>query len=320
MPDVLVVGSLMLDTFLGSAHFEPPRPEAAHPQRLLECFRLGAKIELDTLVEAVGGGGINAATAIARLGIKPNLLGAVGRDDGRLALIKHCRNEGINWSVAVRSDQPTGRSYILLTRSAERTILVHHGASSDLNAHDVLTKLGSSMHLFFALHPNNKATTKTILQGATQRGIETCWLPGAADLEDKADFEQLSKLAALIVLNRSELSRVSGIAEEDFDKLTAYAQKLTTPRIVVTDGAKGALLVGQTGTFYAKADPVRAVDATGAGDGFAATFFARLLTTKDEREALRSAIINSASVVQAISGTRGLLRRIPSKSIMIKEV
>ena len=56
-------------------------------------------------------------------------------------------------------------------------------------------------------------------------------------------------------------------------------------------------------------DPKPPLNRTGAGDAFASTFTSAFALGKSIREALRSAPINSAYVVQQIGAQKGLLMR-----------
>ncbi len=70
-----------------------------------------------------------------------------------------------------------------------------------------------------------------------------------------------------------------------------------TPLLVVTRGAAGADLYWQGQTYHQDAPSVSVVDATGAGDIFAAVFFVRLYQTRDPLDALARATFLAARSV-----------------------
>ena len=81
------------------------------------------------------------------------------------------------------------------------------------------------------------------------------------------------------------------------EQLTEWVQRV--PLAVVTAGAAGALLYVNGDRFEVKPRPTVEVDATGAGDVFAASFFVRLHKTRDPWEAARFAtLIASRSVTR----------------------
>lgn len=81
-----------------------------------------------------------------------------------------------------------------------------------------------------------------------------------------------------------------------------------TPILVVTEDAAGAVLYWNGDRRRFRAPQVKEVDATGAGDVFAAAFFVRLLNTRDPWEATRF-----ATLLASRSVTRPGLSGIPTQ-------
>jgi sugar/nucleoside kinase (ribokinase family) len=72
-----------------------------------------------------------------------------------------------------------------------------------------------------------------------------------------------------------------------------------TSVLAVTEGAAGAVLYWHGDRRRFRAPAMKEIDATGAGDVFAASFFVRLLTTRDPWEATRFAtLVASRSVAR----------------------
>lgn len=90
--------------------------------------------------------------------------------------------------------------------------------------------------------------------------------------------------------------------ENRIDELAAACHVLA-----VTEGAQGARLYWNGDVRRFRAPQVEEVDATGAGDIFAAAFFARLYTTRDPWEAARF-----ATQLAAVSVTRSGLDGVPT--------
>lgn len=109
-----------------------------------------------------------------------------------------------------------------------------------------------------------------------------------------------------LVLNEHE-ARALGIGSSLGDEASAaeWAQAAsaavgTTARsIVVTLGAAGAVVASVDGTAEAPAPRVRAVDSTGAGDGFTGTLAAFLAEGRPLVEAVRIAVAAASLAVQA---------------------
>ncbi|MCK7481538.1 MAG: PfkB family carbohydrate kinase [Candidatus Moduliflexus flocculans] len=71
-----------------------------------------------------------------------------------------------------------------------------------------------------------------------------------------------------------------------------------TKILVVTEGAAGAVLYWHGDRRRFRAPSVKEVDATGAGDIFAAAFFVRYLNTRDPWEATRFATLIASHSVE----------------------
>lgn len=110
--------------------------------------------------------------------------------------------------------------------------------------------------------------------------------------------QQALRRAGAVILS---LEDVAG----DEDQIEALA--LSCPLLVVTEGAAGARLYWNNDLRRFPAPSVRAVDATGAGDIFAAAFFARLQATHNPWEAARF-----ATRLASCSATRPGLQGIPT--------
>ena len=94
-------------------------------------------------------------------------------------------------------------------------------------------------------------------------------------------------------------------------KLLEMIRGLGPKTVFITDGPKGAYVYdGADARFMPPyPDPSPPFERTGAGDAFASTVTAALALGKTLDEALRWALVNSASVVQDIGAQRGLLNQ-----------
>jgi len=92
------------------------------------------------------------------------------------------------------------------------------------------------------------------------------------------------------------------ISREDVDGDDELIEHMAhqTPILAVTEDAAGAVLYWNGDRRRFRAPEVKEVDATGAGDVFAAAFFVRLFTTRDPWESTRFAtLLASRSVTRA---------------------
>ena len=129
------------------------------------------------------------------------------------------------------------------------------------------------------------------LLGITPQGWMRKWdAEGRVSPDDWKDPESALARAGAIVISRED---VGG----DDEAIEHMAHQ--TPVLAVTEGAAGAVLYWNGDRRRFRAPEMQEVDATGAGDVFAAAFFVRLFKTRDPWEATRFAtLIASRSVTR----------------------
>src|SRR5437667_39238 len=119
---IAVVGSFNMDLFIEVSRFPVPG-EAIHGKN----FR-----------RASGGKGANQAYAIARMGRKSAIIGAVGRDLFGDEMLANLRAAGVDISGVVRrGDVASGTAMIVLDAAGQNQIVVANGANNTLTADEV---------------------------------------------------------------------------------------------------------------------------------------------------------------------------------------
>src|SRR5262249_20015774 len=110
----LTVGGAMIDTIaiIASDRIERMRmTNADHSFLLLEEGRKTEALEVST---HVGGGAVNAAVAMARLGLDVGALVKLGKDARAETLLGHLLQEGVSTRWAMRDGRaPTGASVLI---------------------------------------------------------------------------------------------------------------------------------------------------------------------------------------------------------------
>lgn len=215
-----------------------------------------------------GGKGANQAVALARLGRRVSIVGAVGSDSDGDRLVTALASEDIDTSPIRRSNVPTGLAVVLVDDVGENSIVGDLGANGDVGQGDidaneelirsadiVLVQLEIPIDVVAAAVAN--ATGTVVLDPAPARPLE-------ADLLACVDY---------LIPNRTELATLAGTATPDSDAEVLEAVRLMefTGTTVVTLGARGAIAISN-GEIIATAEPpsVAVVDTVGAGDAFCA--------------------------------------------------
>ena len=308
MYDVITVGSATLDVFAHAKFSETIRITEPKGETSLLAFPLGAKIIIEDLDFTVGGGGTNTAVAFSRMGFKTGFVGRLGKGTNSEFIHHGLENEKVDLLCA-HGEGLAGYSVILDSMEHERTILTYKGVNDHLLNSDVpYNKLKTRWVYLSAMMGDSFETIKQIAAFTERKGISLAFNPSLYLAEKGISY--LAPILArteLLVLNKEEafcLSKKNDIGEA-LKKLHAAGAKM----VVLTDG-KNPLYVFDGILRYTCIPPqVKVVDATGAGDAFAATFMAGLILKKSIEECVKMALANTASVLQHHGAKNILLGR-----------
>jgi len=278
-PRILVLGSSNTDMIIKLDRI--PRP--------------GETILGGAFVTAAGGKGANQAVGAARAGGQVTFIARVGQDMfGKQAIAGFVR-DGINVKYVFRDKtNPSGVALIFVAKDGENSIAVAGGANAKLSPADVRKAkaafAGASV-LVMQLETSLE-TVQVAADLATKAGVRVILNPAPAQpLPDS-----LLKRVSILTPNETEAELLTGSTGEDAaTKLRARG----VATVILTLGARGALIADASGTRLVPGFKVKAVDTTAAGDIFNGSLAVALAEGKSLEEAVRFA--NAAA---AISVTR----------------
>jgi ribokinase len=219
---------------------------------------------------AAGGKGANQAVAAARLGAEVTLVAKVGCDIFGDQAIENYRREGIDTDCILRdADAHTGVALILVDGAGENLIAVASGANHALSPREIAQaadRIRSADVLMLQLEiPMNVVFAAA--QTAAEAGVPVILDPApAAPLPDG-----LLPHVAYLTPNESEAERLTGIPVSDEASARRAAERLLAAgvrHVIITLGAKGALLAGADRMVLIAGEAVEAIDTTAAGDAF----------------------------------------------------
>ena len=256
-------------------------------------------------IQNPGGAVVNAAAAFAKYGARAGFIGKVGDDLFGRALRSFLTDLGVDCGgLAVDPDYNTTLAFVSLAPSGERDFAFYRRHEADLRIsagelpRDMLTstKLFHFGSLSLCAEPAREATL-TAVRLAKEAGALVSFDPNYREsLWAGGDFVSHAKHA----LRQADLVKVS---EEEGEMLTGYADPADAARAILAEGPRfAAVTMGEKGSYYAAGDyggyaepfPVRAVDTTGAGDVFFATFLHEFVTKEisvSDEEAVRRAVL-----------------------------
>lgn len=288
-PAVTVVGSLNHDLVVDVARL-PGRGETVVGTRT---------------TTGAGGKGANQAAAAAALSREVAMVGRVGDDSAGQSLIDDLGARGVDVSaVLVSAGEVTGTATVAVEHgTGENLIVVAPGANAALRPADVAIELVRAATVLLV---QLEVPLETVVAAVTATSGLVVLNPAPPPL---ALPPELLLGVDVLVPNEWELSRLAGVPaeEESLDRIEQIARSVTSGYVVVTLGARGALVVPTSGAATHVAAPeVRAVDTTGAGDCFCGALCVSLAEGKDLVSATRFAVA-AAAISTTAGGARGLL-------------
>ncbi len=241
------------------------------------------------------GGTVAYSTLTARaLGVKAGIVTAVGKETPLDAL------NGIP-VVSIETSNSTIFENIY-TRTGRVQYLRAQATRIDFNSVPKLWRKTGIIHLGPIANEMDTVLPEDFspaFLGVTPQGWMRTWdAEGRVSRAEWSNAESILQKANAVVISREDVNGDNEIIEQ-----MAHQTRI----LVVTEAAEGCVLHWNGDRRRFRALNVNEVDATGAGDIFAAAFFIRLLNTRDPWEAARF-----ATLVASYSVTRVGLDGIPT--------
>ena len=248
-----------------------------------------------------GGKGANQAVAAALCGAQVDMVGAVGGDMFGSETIRNFNSKGVRTSgVRVIPDVPTGAALILVESNGENRIIVAKGANDRLTPADVdaaTAQLAAADMVLLQFEVPLETVYHTI-RLAKAHDVRCIVNPAPALPADLAELT----LADYLIVNETEAEVLSGHKVQSEGDLQGCVDALLDRgirRVILTLGARGALLASQSARVHVPPFPVAAIDTTGAGDAFIGSLAVFLTEGVSEGEA-----VSRANLYAAMSATR----------------
>ena len=296
--DLICVGMALVDSLIRG--FDPEPVSAA-----------GYRAASGSL--AVGGEAVNEAMAAAKLGLKTGILCALGRDDAGDMVEGALRRCGVDTSLILRSEQPTPVTTMFVNDDGSRKSITngahrynfHPERCTQLFSRTRALILGSLFRAPF----DDPGIIYSVLQAAKEAGVTVfadTKLPNFRflTLDDLAD--SLPLLDA-VTPNEDEARYYTG-KERPEDMAEEFLRR-GVRNVIVKLGKKGCYFQNREQSLSLPACPIRAVDATGAGDNFVAGFAGEILRGAPVEEALRFANACGAICTTAVGAGTALRSR-----------
>jgi sugar/nucleoside kinase (ribokinase family) len=263
---------------------------------------------------SVGGEAVNEAMAAAKLGTSTGILCALGEDDAGDMVMGALGRCGVDTSLVLRSkEHPTPVTTMLVNDDGTRKSITNqahrynfhpeHYANLFTNAKAII--LGSLFRAPF----DDPEIILSVLRAAKEAGIlvvADTKLPNFRVLSLE-DIKEALPYVDYLTPNEDEAKYFTGKTEpeEMADIFLSYGIK----NVVLKLGSKGCYFKNAKESFQLGALPIKAVDATGAGDNFVAGLTTELLHGCTPREAIRFANACGAICTTAVGASTALKNR-----------
>jgi len=306
--DVLGIGNAIVDVIARTDDdfLAEHRMRKGTMQLIDEGRAAGIYDAMGPAVEVSGGSAANTIVGAASLGARTAFVGKVKDDELGRVFAHDIRAAGVAFATPPASDGPsTARCYVLVTPDGERTMNTYLGAAQDLHPNDIdpdaiagaqITYLEG--YLWDPPHAKEAFLKAAKIAHAAERDVALTLSDAFCVDRYRAEFLDLIRTGTvdLVFANERELHSLYQTA--DFD--TAVNALRSDARLaVVTRSEKGCLVVTREETDAVPASPIeRLVDATGAGDLFAAGFLVGLSRGADYRTSARLGALAAAEVIQ----------------------
>ena len=264
--DVVIVGSANLDLVARTPRL--PKP--------------GETVTGSNYFEFCGGKGANQAIAAARAGANTAFIGALGNDHAGETLRAAFKHDDVDISAVQFVSEPTGRALIGVSDDGENSIIVVPGANHAITVGDIErnAKIITSAKVLLCQLEVPLEVVQRAFELAGENSIRILNPAPAQSLS-----KELLQLVDVITPNEHEMQLLGG---------SEALLKCGVKTIVVTQGARGALMITEKGETRIPPFEVDPVDSTGAGDAFCGMLAARLATGESIQNALKAAVVSGA--------------------------
>ncbi|MDW6017447.1 aminoimidazole riboside kinase [Vibrio plantisponsor] len=275
-----------------------------------------------------GGAPANVAVAIARLGGQSAFFGRVGNDPlGRFMNQTLSQEQVDSRYLILDNDQRTSTVVVDLDDSGERsfTFMVKPSADQFLQTSDIPNfKQGDWLHVCSIALANEPSRSSTF------EAIERIKKAGGSfsfDPNLRPEVWQKPQEMIATVMHAVANADVVKFSEEELTLLTQTdsieqglnaIKALEIPLVIITQGAKGALVVTKESQTLVSSKVVKPVDTTGAGDAFVGGLLYQLSQTPDWQEAENIALaVECAHGCGALATTqKGAMTALPNQQAL----
>lgn len=252
------------------------------------------RFECDGYTKFSGGAPSNIAMNVNRLGIRSEIVSAVGNDGFGTFLLRRLQQEGMDTNGIQRLDAST--SMVVVTKSKTTPIPIFYREADYQITYDESLKqrIQHSKIVHFSCWPISRTparhTLEKVLEEARSQGLFIGFDPNYHPMiwqrgEDGIQYVK-SIISKVDVIKPSEDDAERLFGKDEPAKQLEKFLELGAKLVIMTLGKDGAIVSNGKETIAFDSLATEVVDTTGAGDAFWSGFYAALIKGDTIREAL----------------------------------
>ena len=262
----------------------------------------------------VGGEAVNVATAAAKLGMRTGILCSLGDDEAGNMIVSALERAGVDTGLVLRSaEHPTPVTTMFVREDGTRKSITNGAHRYNFHPEREISRFADARALIlgslFRAPFDDPEIIHAVLSAAKTAGqtvFADTKLPNFRVLTPD-DLKDSLPLIDYITPNEDEAKYYTG--KEQPEEMAAVFLDRGIRHVIIKLGAKGCLYRDEENLIRLPACDIRPVDATGAGDNFAAGFASEILRGASAADALRFANACGAICATAVGAGTALKNR-----------
>lgn len=274
---ILNFGSINIDYVYQVPHFVRP----------------GETLASNSLQTFLGGKGCNQSVALAKAGAAVFHAGNINNKD--TWIIDQLKQWQVDTDLVRRLADPSGHAIIQVDKQGENAIIIHGGANQMIDQVQIDSVFANFEQGDILLLQNEVNQMDALIRKAKSINMLVFFNPAPMT---KAVLDYPLELVDYFILNETEAQQITGKTRQSEIESQLLAQ-FPNSHFLLTLGAKGARYFDLQERHEVKAEQVKAIDTTAAGDTFIGYFLAAWSQQKSVPDCL-----SLASKAAAITVTR----------------
>lgn len=277
MYDLISVGNISIDLYFKGETFTKSKDRFN--------LAIGGKYYADFFHEDIGGGGVNVATGIANLGLRPAVFGKIGNNTYKDVILKKLSDKKISTEYCEVEEDYYKVSTILLTDKGERTIIHYEKPNHLIKEFFLHKELKKAKNIYFSPLPHlNLVEKKKMIN--YMKGDQTLTFVNLSSVDCRRPIKELTEFfnsLDVLIINAHEYS---DLIKRPYEKINFKKLEVTLPYLkdrilIITDAEKGSYGYYRDNILFQESiKPKKIIDTTGCGDAYTAGFIAQYIKTK----------------------------------------